>query len=114
MKKYFLQITGCKNLILLLLLSISGCTNKSVKFQPLKLSQGKSNELIPAPELVTLDFLNRVKIVLEFYNEPFETDHNGNIIISESLANDKELIWNYTNKALDKNFITKDIIHIDK
>jgi len=87
---------------LLLAICYSG---RFVHFEPLKLQQGSTNKLIPAPELVTPEYLRRVRTVLEFYGQPYRTNATGRLLIKATLAGDKELVWNYSNKALDDAFI---------
>lgn len=84
---------------------LAGCGSRFVEFQPLKLQQGAQNKLIPAPELATPKYLEQVKVVLEFYGEKYKTNSTGALLIQSRLARDKELLWNYSNKALDDGFV---------
>jgi len=78
-----------------------------VEFQPLRLNEGTRNELVPAPELVTPQYAERLKDVLDFYHESYKTNATGRLLIKRKLAWDRELIWNYTKKALDDDFMSK-------
>ena len=91
--------------VIVALLFMTGCSTRFVDFQPLKLQEGAQNKLIPAPELVTPDYLNRVKAVLDFYGQPYRTNATGGLLINTKLARDEELVWNYSKKALDDAFI---------
>ena len=91
--------------LIVALLFMTGCSPRFVDFQPLKLQEGAQNKLIPAPELVTPDYLNRVKAVLDFYGQPYRTNATGGLLINAKLARDEELVWNYSKKALDDAFI---------
>jgi hypothetical protein len=101
MKMIWLRATT----VIVVLLFMSGCSTRFVDFQPLKLQEGAQNKLIPAPELVTSDYLNRVKVVLEFYGQPYRTNATGGLLITAKLAGNPELIWNYSRKARDDGFI---------
>jgi len=84
---------------------MTSCGNGFVEFQPLKLQTGHQNRLVPAPELVTSSYLERVKIVLEFYGEEYQTNATGLLLIPRKISRDKELLWNYSTKAQDPAFI---------
>jgi len=56
--------------------------------------------------------LNRNLInVLHFYNEPYNKDASNRILVKRSLNNDKELVYNYTLKALDSAWLNS---HLDR
>jgi len=86
-------------------LFVVGCAGGFVDFQPIKLQEGRENKLLPAPELLTPDFVSRVKVVLEFYGDQYQTNSTGGLQITARLARDKERLWNYTTKAQDNDFI---------
>ncbi|WP_156173027.1 hypothetical protein [Chryseobacterium lactis] len=50
------------------------------------------------------DFNNKLKKVLDYYHEDFKVSNEGNILIKKKLLSEKELLSNYTKKALDKNW----------
>src|SRR5262245_59413050 len=91
--------------VIVALVLMTGCSVRFVDFQPLKLQEGAQNQLIPAPELMTPDYLNRVKVVLDFYGQPYRTNATGGLLVTAKLARDEELVWNYSKKALDDAFI---------
>jgi len=93
--------------ILSALVWVVGCKGKFVKFEPLQMKEGVQNELVVAPELSTPDFWKRLRIVLDFYREKYQISGDGSILVTERLASNKELIWNYTTKARDDDFIAK-------
>jgi len=76
-----------------------------VEFVPLKLVEGRRNQLVPAPELLTSRYLERVKALLLFYGERFRTNSEGRLLIPRKLANDRDLIWNYSKKAQEDNLM---------
>ena len=45
----------------------------------------------------------RLEIVLDYYHVNFKKNQ-GVILVNRSLIKDKELLWNYTNKATDENW----------
>ena len=81
-------------------------TTKLVEFQPIKLEHGTRDRLVSAPELLTPEYLNRIKEVLAFYGEPYEINAAGRLLVTSKLARDKELLWNYSSKALDDAFLS--------
>jgi hypothetical protein len=80
-----------------------GCSAGFVTFQPIQKS--KQDLLIPAPELINPNYIERVKIVLTIYGEPYRTNQAGGLLVTAKLALNKELLWNYSDKALDDAFI---------
>jgi hypothetical protein len=81
------------------------CNSGFVEYQPLKLQTGAQNKLVSAPELNTSGHVERVKAVLDFYGEKWQTDDSGKLLVTRKLSRDKELLWNYTNKAEDPQFV---------
>ena len=54
--------------------------------------------------------LNRNLVnVLYFHNEPYKKDPSGRVLVRRSLNNDKELVYNYTKKALDSAWLNSHI-----
>lgn len=43
--------------------------------------------------------------ILAYYNEWFKEDQEGNVLIRRSLANNPDLLFNYTNKSMDSTWI---------
>lgn len=77
-----------------------------VKFVPLILERGFHNTLIPAPDLMNAEYIENLLIILTYHGERFRVNNNGTVFITWHLALDEELIWNYSTKASDKNFVT--------
>lgn len=50
---------------------------------------------------VDSNFYKNLEGVLNYYQVEFKRDESGVILIKNSLSKDKELIMNYTNKAID-------------
>lgn len=78
-----------------------------MKFTPIKMEEGFRNELVNAPELVNKEFNKNLQILFEYYDITYRIDKNSNIYIPLTLYFNKELKWNYTTKALDKEFLAK-------
>jgi hypothetical protein len=55
------------------------------------------------------DFNYRLQKVLSFYHEDFKLDKEGNILILDSKWKDQDLMWNYTNKANDPQWMKDNI-----
>jgi hypothetical protein len=72
--------------------------NTYVEFEPILFQPGKD-----VYENVQADaqFYKHLETVLSNYHEPYKTDHAGKILIKRKLKWDKELVFNYTSKALD-------------
>lgn len=68
--------------------------NKYVKLEPLAFNGEDLYQIELKP-----DEIKKFQIILANYEEPYKID-GGEIYIKKSLSNDKELIWNYTTKAL--------------
>ena len=81
----------------------SGCSeNKYVEYKPHYLSD--NHKYYGNPELDSAEYQNTIQ-VLEYYGETYKTKNGNVILISNQLSNDWELVWNYTTKAGDKNWL---------
>lgn len=74
------------------------------QFKPTYFKQGN----IVQEDTFKNDF-QRVQIqrILTHYKHWWQEDPQGNILIRRSLANNSDLVFNYTNKSLDSVWITK-------
>lgn len=98
---FFINVSG----ILIILCLLWGFFSFPViKFVPLRWESGFRGELVAAPELINDKFIKNIQIVLNYYGKKY-TASDMKVYITCNLYLDKELIWNYTNKALDKEFI---------
>ncbi len=71
--------------------------NSYVKLRPLDF-----NTTIGFYEIKPNDSIRKfLPQVLNYYQESYQIDDDGNIMVKRRLANDRELIWNYTTKSLD-------------
>ncbi len=57
-------------------------------------------------ELDSMEFLNTIH-VLDYYGEDFKTKNGNVIFITQELSEDWELVWNYTTKANDNDWLKK-------
>lgn len=55
------------------------------------------------------DILRRenLKFVLNYHSVKFKIDSGGDILIQRKVYSDKEVLWNYTSKALDTTWINQ-------
>ena len=54
-------------------------------------------------------FPERMSEVLRYYRESYQLDAEGKILIKTDLLNNKELLWNYTNKAVDEEWLNSHV-----
>ena len=88
--------------ILLILFTISGifgCSNPEyVEYRPHYLSDDNETKRYGSSNLDSIEFKSIVK-VLDQYHEDYKITPDGKVLIHRKLANDWELVWNYTEKA---------------
>lgn len=90
----------CIACMLILVFAIS-CSENRVEFRPVYFN----GDLMPESDSsYGTDFYLNVQKVLRHYREDFIL-HDGKILISNSLFEDKELIYNYTQKASDSTWL---------
>jgi len=75
--------------------------NTYTEFQPVLLS-GESYKNIHGDSI----FYQKLKIVFDYNNVQYKIDKEGKPLIKRSLNNDAELIFNYTQKALDTQWLS--------
>lgn len=84
---------------------LSGCWEvEFVEYRPHYLRDNNEEKYYGKPELDSSEFQNTIQ-VLEYYGESFKTKNGNVILISDQLSNDWELIWNYTTKAEDEDWL---------
>ncbi len=69
-------------------------------YVPVKREGAAEPVFVAAPELLDAEHVKCIVTVLRKYNEPFLIK-NHKVYIKRSLANDKDLLANYTSKALE-------------
>ncbi len=89
------------NVTMLIFCLSCACENRMnhVKFHPIVLS---GDALVVSKE--AFDDAHRANViqVLDFYKERYQLDDEGNILIPKQTWEDRDLMWNYSNKAKDK------------
>lgn len=89
-------------LCFVVLLGINLYLNSYVKYNPIVYKSGKG--FVEAPELNTREHKENIKLVLTSYSKKWEIK-NGEVYIQRKLFNDKQLLWNFTSKANDPEFM---------
>ena len=98
MKKLFLAFFS-----LLVVLAVFFWFFPAFTFLPRRLSEGRQNELVHARNLENVEFYRNLRRVLENYDVPFRVAKNGAVKVPLRIILNKELAWNYTQKAQDVN-----------
>lgn len=77
--------------------------NKYVEFYPV-IREG--DQLVAKKDApISEELKQHVIQVLEYYDEDYRISQEGRILIPASLSEDDELIWNYTTKANDPDWL---------
>lgn len=100
MKKPFLVLFS-----LLIVLAIFLWFVPAFTFFPRRLSEGQQNKLVRARNLENARFYLNLRQVLEYYDIPFGVAKNGTVKVPLRIILDKELSWNYTQKAQDVHWL---------
>ena len=94
-------------LIVWVLAGLYACSeNEYVEYKPHYLSDNNEHKYFGNPELDSTVFQNTIQ-VLEYYGETFKVKNGNVILITKQLSNDWELVWNYTTKAKDEDWLKK-------
>ena len=72
------------------------CKNIYAEFEP-TIFDGNSYKTIEVNNV----FYQNLEIVLDYNNVNYKIDKRGKVLVNQSLSEDKELLFNYTKKALD-------------
>ena len=88
-----------------ILIGLNSCSeNKYVEYRPHYLSGNNEHKYYGEPELDSIEFTNTVQ-VLEFYGEDYKTKNGNVILITKQLIKDWDLLWNYTLKSNDSEWL---------
>ena len=91
--------------LVLAIVGLNACShNKYVEYKPHYLSSNNEHKYYGNPELDSVEYKNTIQ-VFEYYGETFKTKNGNVILISEQLSKNWELIWNYTTKAGDEDWL---------
>ena len=96
-RKYFIVLFLAVTVFLLLFYILR--INSYTEFQPIIFEDNsyKYYELLQRDR----SFNENLKIVLDYNKADYKVDNRGRVLIRRSLSEDKELLFNYTKKALD-------------
>lgn len=86
----------------IVLLNISLYMNSYVKYNPIVYKKGHG--LVEAPKLNTTEHKENIKFILTSYSEKWKLK-NDEVYIQRKLFNNKQLLWNFTSKANDPEFL---------
>jgi hypothetical protein len=89
--------------VLLLAVIVSSCSDYQ-RYSPVYLADDHFKH---SHDTVPLELRKNIKVVLKFYEVPFRVDDDGNVWIPREVAEDEQLLWTYTVKASDPNWISE-------
>jgi len=93
------------SILFLIVVGLNSCTqDKFVKYKPHYLSGNNEHKYYGEPELDSVEFKNTIQ-VLEFYGNEYKTKNGNMILITKELNQDWTLLWNYTTKANDNEWL---------
>jgi len=78
-------------------------TDTYVEFRPV--IRGKDALVYTEISSFPASFPDRFCKVLKYYRQDYKLDTDSTILITQTLMEDKELLWNYTNKANDEQWL---------
>ena len=90
-------------LMLFLFSMIGGCMEEDyIEFKPI---YRQNEKFFESEARLSDDFLKNIRFVFDFYDVPYRLGKDNTLLIPESYQNDSELIWNYTTKAHDDEWV---------
>ncbi|HNP52157.1 MAG TPA: hypothetical protein PKJ85_10235 [Nitrosomonas nitrosa] len=93
--------------VILIIGSLAMCILKSeVPFKPVYLID---DEFVVSDEKISDQFRLNIIQVFNFYKVPYTETENGILMISRTLANDEDTLWNYTSKANNREWLENSI-----
>ena len=93
------------SILFLIVIGLNSCIqDKFVKYKPHYLSGNNKHKYYGEPELDSIEFKNTIQ-VLEFYGNEYKTKNGNMIFITKELNQDWTLLWNYTTKANDNEWL---------
>ncbi|MFP5268719.1 hypothetical protein [Coleofasciculus sp.] len=99
MRKVILNLS--LSLIFLLTLTVACMSNQYVPYRPVIRSQ---DELVVSNSAANPEHQGNIKQVFDFYSVPYR-EENGQILIPAGVWQDREMMWNYTTKANDPEWL---------
>ena len=91
-----------KKYCLISFLIVTGCMSNKVEFKPVE----RTNEqYVVSDRKMDSVFVNNLEQVLKYYDKSYERPDGTSILIEEKMFADKDLMYNYTNKARDTDWL---------
>lgn len=91
--------------LFLIVFGLNSCTeNKYVEYKPHYLSGNNERKYYGEAELDSIEFKNTIQ-VLEFYGNEYKRKKGNVILITKELNQNWTLLWNYTTKANDMEWL---------
>jgi hypothetical protein len=93
------------SVLFLIVIGLSSCAeNNYVEYKPHYLSGNNEHKYYGESELDSIEFKNTIQ-VLDFYCNEYKTKNGNVILITKELNQDWTLLWNYTTKANDNEWL---------
>jgi hypothetical protein len=93
---------------LLIILSVTAdYVNLNYRYVPFRVVYLVGEELTVSEEPLPPVMMSNIRVVLTYYQVPFREDSQGNVLIPLGVWQDRELMWNYTTKANDPEWLSQ-------
>ena len=91
--------------VLLLILTLTWCSRTTFQvYVPIEMTfHGGDCVLLDRPDWLNADHVERMKTILEEYDQPYRI-RDGRLLISRKLKADRDLTANYTQKAISLSY----------
>ncbi len=100
-----LKLIARITLVTLLFLVTFSCSSLiDAAFRPVTVA---GDQYVFEPPIDDPEFISNLEFVLSFYREPYRTTSDGTLVISRRLAADMDLLYNYTQKAHDEEWLAQ-------
>ena len=83
---------------------MSCAKHRYVEYKPHYVTSNGNTKYYKASGLDSTEFANTIH-VLEFYGMKYKTENGNVILITRQVAKDWNLVWNFTTKANDKDWL---------
>jgi hypothetical protein len=91
-----------RNYLIIGFFLLTGCMNKKVEF---KRVERTNDQYVISGQKMDTAFVNNLEQVLNYYEVGYERIDGTSILVEEKLFEDKDLMYNYTNKAMDAEWL---------
>lgn len=89
----------------IVVLSLGACMDSG--YVPFRVVYRVDDQYYASPQPLSGELRNNVKAVLDLYDVSYRQTNDGQILIPAALASDMELMFNYSTKAQDKDWISE-------